>query len=313
MKTRILVLAVIIFTGFITVKSFSQVNDSIAPQDSICFLGIHFENAFTGWAVTGCGSILKTTDCGKDWKIQHKTRSKKVFLSVCFYDLNTGWISGRNGLIMKTINGGKDWITQHTGTKNDIYSIVFMDTKTGFAVGDKGLIMKSTNGGELWERNKIKFPEFFVSAFFLNENTGWISGGRYEKEEYIGVIYRTENSGSDWEKIYENKGGFINSICMTSVNKGMAVCDSGRVIVFKEGLTCNVINIESASDLYAVYYSNPAKVFVAGCQGQIYSSEDDGATWTQIETGTNKTFYAVHVPVKNITYISGEKGVFIKK
>lgn len=313
MKTRTLVFAVITLIFVITGKSYSQTNDSFAPKDSICFLGIHFENAFTGWAVTGCGSILKTTDCGKDWKIQLKTKSKKVFLSVCFCDINNGWISGRNGLIMKTTNGGREWVTQQTGTKDDIYSIVFMNTNTGYAVGDKGLIMRSTNGGELWERCKINYPEFFISAFFLNESTGWISGGRYENDGYTGVIYRTENSGSNWEKIYENSGGFVNSICMTSVNNGMAVCDSGRVIVFREGLQSNVMNIQSSSDLYAVYYSNPKKVFVAGCQGQIYSSEDDGITWTQIESGTSKTFYAVHVPVNNITYISGEKGAFIKK
>ena len=256
--------------------------------------------------------IYSTSYSQLGWFIQNSGTTSQ-FCSIKFFNSSTAWAVGWNQNIFKTTNGGSNWIPIYSGNNTTYQSVHFVNNNVGYAVGDNGLVMKTTDGGEVWKHYKGKLKEFFVSLFFIDENTGWITGGKYENDSYSGGIYKTENGGDDWNKVYENEGGFVNSIYMKSKDEGMAVCDEGKVLVLQNGAVKDIKQIPSARDLFCVYFANPNKAYVVGCKGVIYFSEDNGINWVTIDSGTDKNLYTVFAPVKNVCFISGEKGIFIKK
>lgn len=74
------------------------------------YIGLHFVNKGTGWAISG-RNILKTTDGGENWDLQlmHPSLS---FTSIHFVDSLFGWASILSNRPYKTTNGGTNWIEQ---------------------------------------------------------------------------------------------------------------------------------------------------------------------------------------------------------
>ena len=61
----------------------------------------------TAIAVGNAGTVIKTTDSGTSWNIQHYAGGTTSNLfSVHFTDNDTGWVVGYYGNILKTITGG---------------------------------------------------------------------------------------------------------------------------------------------------------------------------------------------------------------
>jgi photosystem II stability/assembly factor-like uncharacterized protein len=58
--------------------------------------------------VGGGGTILKTSDGGRNWIAQNSGTSETLW-TVYFTDANIGWAVGMWGTVLKTTNGGKIW------------------------------------------------------------------------------------------------------------------------------------------------------------------------------------------------------------
>jgi photosystem II stability/assembly factor-like uncharacterized protein len=90
------------------------------------------------------GTIVKTTDGGKNWKKQRNGSSivvKKRYLhAIQFFDADQGYAVGRDGLILYTENGGEDWFEAKSGVSDDLYDIWLTSAKSGIIVGDGGSI-----------------------------------------------------------------------------------------------------------------------------------------------------------------------------
>jgi photosystem II stability/assembly factor-like uncharacterized protein len=77
----------------------------------------------TAIAVGETGTIMKTTDGGKRWDVQHYvcgTESSEGISSVYFTDVNNGWVVGQWGTILNTTDGGTNWVAQTSGTSESL-------------------------------------------------------------------------------------------------------------------------------------------------------------------------------------------------
>ncbi len=72
---------------------------------------------------------------------------------------------------------------------------------------------------------KTDLPEEFTikSISFISDNVGFLCGG--EKDSF-GRIYRTDNGGSSWQKIYSSDSLCINDVFFINSNIGFACGDS---------------------------------------------------------------------------------------
>jgi len=193
---------------------------------------VHFINISTGWAVCQNGTILKTTNSGKNWSILQELN--KNLRSVQFLDMNTGWVGGNDttSLILKTTNGGINWIRQSSGNTHFIFNIHFKDTNNGWAIGEMDVI-KTTNGGTNWvsKYNGLQHMEI-ETGFFIDQNTGWVGGF-----DDNAIIRKTTDGGSSWS--YTSNADTIRyrirDIDFIDINTGWAIGVTGDIIKSTNG------------------------------------------------------------------------------
>ena len=112
---------------------------------------VDFVNSEVGWAVGDDGTILKTTNGGIDWMLQHSGLSTRL-ISVHFVDTFTGIAVGDEGTILRTSSGGESWIIVPYSSYTLFSGASFWDNNNGLIVGrdlekNEGLILKTTDGG----------------------------------------------------------------------------------------------------------------------------------------------------------------------
>lgn len=84
----------------------------------------------TSWAVGRGGKILRSTDAGKTWTLQHGTGSQPNLFDVSFSDVSHGWAVGAQ--VLRTDDGGARW-TLETPASGTWYSITALDSTTAWA------------------------------------------------------------------------------------------------------------------------------------------------------------------------------------
>lgn len=123
MKKFLTIVIVILFYYLLPAQWFWQ---NPLPQGN-SLQSVSFISKNVGWAVGVLGSIIKTTDGGKNWQLQ-KCGVPNYLFSVSFADSINGTIVGQFGIILNTRDGGITWQIQSSGTtknhrKAEIHSI----------------------------------------------------------------------------------------------------------------------------------------------------------------------------------------------
>jgi photosystem II stability/assembly factor-like uncharacterized protein len=144
-------------------------------------LDVYFVDAYTGYAVGGGSTILKTVDGGLTWVEQSAPEGSNPYLnSVCFADPLKGWAVGLGGTVLSTSDGGAVWTEQRTYTPYGLRGVEFIDDREGWAVGYGGTILHTEDGGLNWENQRSDLPpEALVSwKNVVGTKEGSSSGGQ---------------------------------------------------------------------------------------------------------------------------------------
>lgn len=113
-------------------------NANHVDNAGVQFEDIHFYDAHHGVAVGDNGSVLSTSDAGKNWMAQNIGRL--TFNAAIAGESQSAWIIGDEGLILSTNTNGKIWTQEYTLEDSDLNAIC--STPGGFlwVVGDEGTI-----------------------------------------------------------------------------------------------------------------------------------------------------------------------------
>jgi photosystem II stability/assembly factor-like uncharacterized protein len=121
---------------------------------------------------------------------------------------------------------------------------------------------------------KIDLPEQFTikSITFIDDQTGFLCGG--EKNSF-GRIYRTDNGGSSWQKIYSSDSLCINDVTFLNNNIGYACGDS---LLLKRSLdggnTWELYNTNNRPDYFDIVSYN--EVYASDTNYLILAGGDSG-------------------------------------
>ena len=171
--------------------SWTELNPKVPRVD---YIGIHFVNKDTGWAVGANGAIIKTTDGGESWEVK-ETNTTKPILKIRSYNGQTVIATGYDGLILRSADGGETFtqVTSGVGTGFDLWGLEMINDTLGWACGATALL-KTTDAGESWQIISIAgYTGNLWWIEFLNENYGFIAAD--------GKVLRTVDGGIDWEII----------------------------------------------------------------------------------------------------------------
>jgi len=161
---------------------------------------IYFYDINNGIIIGDAGSILRTTNGGKNWLfIESHTEYNLKKLSIL--NDNEIVVVGENGVILKSYDRGFHFQIINSPTNKNLFSVFFVDEYYGWACGEKGIIIHSTDKGENWTvQNEAVFGKFqsLGDIFFIDRNTGWTGGYIFPYFPTNGLLF-TEDGGKTWK------------------------------------------------------------------------------------------------------------------
>lgn len=254
------------------------------------------------------GAFLLSTDNGATWKSHGVVPNNiEYFTRMDFLNTNYGFagcsIGNLNpiGALVKTTNGGESWEFMNLPSPTyEISSIKIFDSLNIVVAGTKrpefpnpnftGLIFRTSDGGANWFMESIPEVNSFKYMKFANSTTG-ICIGNSNAAITSGSIYRTTNSGINWNNITAsgNDTAFFNNVDMLSDGTALIAGDkynAHKICIFKStdlGLTWRKSIINTDKSAYALKLINAKKYYLGARKPfidfSIFFSDTGGETF----------------------------------
>ncbi|OIQ28181.1 MAG: hypothetical protein BM564_10680 [Bacteroidetes bacterium MedPE-SWsnd-G2] len=315
---KIFILFVFIQTSILGQNTWQATPNLDANTNGQRFDDVFFLNENLGWAANGYyASIHKTTDGGLTWVEQlneSQLGGSYYFRNVEFIDENVGFIGTLNGTHFKTNDGGETWTTINNIPQPapGICGLDAVGENTIYGCGayfSPAYIIKSNDSGSTWNFiDMSSYANALVEILFKNELEGYVSG----KSSTGGVILETTDGGISWTEIYNSNqsGDYVWKLQLLNNNTNVifgAVSSVnphlGKLISSNNsGVTWTTFDAPE-TDIQAVGFISQNHGWMGGHTTGFYETLDGGATWTDLDTGSNLN--RIFVINDNIAYACG--------
>jgi photosystem II stability/assembly factor-like uncharacterized protein len=276
---------------------------------------LNFVSDQTGWAAGNGGIILRTTNGGVNWILQHSD-TPYTMSSVHFPNSQTGYVVGFRGgccylsPVYKTTNGGSNWTLQDCNTTYILSSVYFVSASEGWIVGDSSTILHTTNGGNNWLHVPSIGYEYYTCVQFMNSSTGWVVGKN--------KIIKTTNGGVNWiypppSPIYsEFWEARFPSAATGYVVGGDLATGSGFVLKSTNGgESWDSLSVTSSGYLLYLSFVNVSTGWVCGFDGVIMHTTDGGTSWERQTIGQPSAWLQCIQFVNSATgWVTGSPSIF---
>ncbi|MCC7307427.1 MAG: glycosyl hydrolase [Acidobacteria bacterium] len=274
------------------------------------FRGLSVVSEKVVWASGTGGTVVKTTDGGKSWKVMRVPGADKLdFRDIEAFDANTAYIlsigNGVSSRIYKTTDGGMTWKAQFTNASEKAFfdAIACWDSKNCIAMSDPvdgHYLLINTTDGENWQpivSNNLPAAKDGEAAFAASgtclitlgkSNAFLVSGGTDAH------VFRSNDRGKTWTSatapiVKGTSGSGIFSIAFRDKTNGVIVggnyekpneaanslaftSDGGKTWSVADGLT---------GYRSGVAYIDDHTIIAVGTNGT-ESTRDGGKTWSKI-------------------------------
>jgi photosystem II stability/assembly factor-like uncharacterized protein len=265
---------------------------------------IYMVNTQVGYAVSGDGRIVKSTDGGENWlELLQNTSvycrsvefvsTQKGFVGAFPLSSNTNYIN----ILRRTTDGGLTWIDlsdqlHPRARRGGICGLAAPDSNTIYGGGnwfrDSAYIIKSTDGGNTWNFiDMTSYATSIIDFHFISKDTGFATGKGLLPIESAVILYTT-NGGESWATIFENY--IPNEYCwkiqrltkliwfasiedLTSVPPRILKSLDGGMTWKEYEVAITPYNIEG------IGFIDPLHGWTGGGSGWSFESRDGGKTW----------------------------------
>ena len=264
--------------------------DSSLSVNNVSALSIRPDNPGIMYAGTGLGSISKSTNGGKIWRVvKHPVtpgavKTEKIAISasspLIAYAAFNGNVDTAVG-VWKTTDGGEHWL--ETGAPAVSFQGIDVDPTdpdivfAGTANGLSAFIYRSTDGGSTWDPQSIGLPirgsVLMIKIHPLDPSVRWCAA--------LDAISSTGGAHRYGVTSTMISGAVINGVSLDTVKNGYIVT----------GPVKDSLNLASSGGLYTFYYfdGDPSLTIDVKCQAYPY----------YLAT-TQKTFVEGQVTVDNL-------------
>lgn len=248
--------------------------------------------------VAAVGDVLETpameTDMADESLLLNTTRSGDRMIAV-----------GERGHIIYSDDFGKTWVQAEVPVRATLTGVHFPTKEKGWAVGHSGVILHSDDRGETWVKQFDGFEGQQLVLDFLKE----------EIEEKKAVIESTEDEDkrADLQFELEDLEYTLESAQMdaeagpwqplldvwfANEKRGLAVGSYGLIFLTTDGGKTwknhqGAISNSRRFSYNAITETAGGALFMAVEAGLVYRSTDDGATWQEISTPYDGSFFGV--------------------
>lgn len=158
------------------------------------------------------------------------------------------------------------------------------------AVGERGHVLISTDGGASWRQIEVPTRAMLTAVAFINNETGVAVG-------HDSVILRSTDGGETWKLVYsapEDEAPFFD-VWFADETNGIAIGAYGSHYRTTDGgLTWEFEPIgETDWHLHEVTRAENGKLYLAAEAGFAYRSDDGGATWIELTSPYEGSYFGV--------------------
>jgi photosystem II stability/assembly factor-like uncharacterized protein len=300
-----------------------------APNFSSRVDDVFMVNTRTGYAVSGDGQIVKTTNGGVVWNMVAMFPGTYL-RSVEFVNEQKGFAggfpnaSGNNNILVSTVDGGYTWTDLTTRidpiARNGICGLAVADANTIYGCGnwyrDTGYIVKSTDGGNTWQYIDMhQYAASLIDMHFINKDVGFAVGTGPLPQRAAVILYTTDG-GVTWSNKFQ--GVLINQYCwkIQRLNNQVYFASienfqngNPRILKSVDGgmswLPQTVSTRHPTAHIQGVGFINENTGWTGGWVDSSFETNDGGLTWRTM--GACPTMNRVFRVNDTLVFASGDK------
>jgi len=172
-------------------------------------------------------------------------------------------------------------------------------------VGERGHILISQDGGESWRQADVPTRATLTGVYFQDRQLGWVVG-------HDSVILRTTDGGTSWERVHwapEDEAPILD-VWFSDAEDGLAIGAYGSFFRTSDGGVTWTFEAISEDDwhLHQIARSAGGRLYIAAEAGMAYRSDDGGATWAELSTPYEGSYFGVLPLEDDVVLLFGLRG-----
>ncbi len=211
---------------------------------------------------------------------------------------------------------GHTWIeNEHDGLAPWNKTIAFGDAANGLGAGNDGRIIRTDDGGLHWGFATYPINRDFNKIVSVNTQTYYAAGGN-QKNDSIQTVVKTTDAGQSWTVVYDQPGPWLKSIYFKDTLNGIAVGDSGTILITANGgAVWAPVASPLPRDYNGITFLNADTGYIVGGNTNhrtVLRTDNWGTSWTVITDTTGGILRDISFADTHTGYAVGDSATVLK-
>ncbi|MCC7165556.1 MAG: hypothetical protein IT331_23870 [Anaerolineae bacterium] len=225
------------------------------------------------------GGMMQSSDGGKSWIPLASLQQDAMSIAIPRDDPNVITIAGHD-VLSQSNDGGKTWrplTTNLPGTDIHAFAVNPTNAREFYAFVAGFGLFKSDDGGAMWTSLNRAVPPSTTSIAIRADAPQTIFLGSGQQG-----LFESGDGGVTWTGIPSNTFQSAIALALNNQNELFVATELGVFKSADSGATWTRLNVDTDVALaLAISPSNPQRLAVVNDKGQVFRSDDGGATWGQ--------------------------------
>lgn len=262
-------------------------------------------------AVGERGHILLSDDQGNSWR-QAPVPVRSMLTTVYFINPKQGWVVGHDSVVLATTDAGESWQVQHYKefSPEAAQAADAADAAADEALDEEAYLEEEESAGrDMGSREGVPL----LDAWFADAANGLAIGA-------YGLLLRTSDGGKTWTDasatVANRDGWHFNAIGGIPGNSNFVLIAGEKGTLYRSldgGATFSALASPYDGSFFGVIGSADGSVYVFGLQGRLYRSDNQGASWTRMETSVTSGLNDGCQLKNGTVLIAGNAGVVLSR